>query len=144
MQCSISDPCVEPLANHHELVGQAIEQVVNESADPNVAGVLGSRFSTRHRLKDLLEHYYAQDTSLFFSDEDKDDLKHAIDDIYNYPLLDSAKLTVGQMLRRNRNNDEIVQYVLDLRKNGALCRLPVEENAHRDPVIVCSLGMKYN
>ena len=47
------------------------------------------------------------------------------------------------MLRRNQNNDEIVQYVLDLRKNGALCRLPVEDNTHRDPVIVCSMGLKY-
>lgn len=71
-------------------------------------------------------------------------IKLAIDDIYNYPLLDSAKLTIGQMLRRNQNNDEIVQYVLDLCKNGTLCRLPVEENTNRDPVIVCSLGMKYN
>ena len=63
--------------------------------------------------------------------------------IYNYPLLDSAKLTIGQMLRRNQNNDEIVQYVLDLRKNGALCRLPVEDNTHREPIIVCSMGMQY-
>ncbi len=47
------------------------------------------------------------------------------------------------MLRRNQNNDEIVQYVIELRKNNALCRLPVEENTHRDPQIVCSLGMRY-
>lgn len=144
MQCAIDEPRVEPLVNHHELVCQAVENVRQESADPNVAGVLGSRFSTRYRLKDLLEHYYEQDTSLFFSDEDKEDLKFAIDDIYNYPLLDSAKLSIGQMLRRNHNNDEIVQYVLDLRKNGGLCRLPIEENTHRDPVIVCALGMKLN
>ena len=142
MQCSLSDPSVEPLANHHELVCQAIEQVEAESADPTTAGILGNRFSTRYRLVDLLDHYYKQETSLFFDADDKEDLKLAIDDIYNYPLLDSAKLTIGQMLRRNQNNDEIVQYVLDLRKNGALCRLPLEDNSHREPVIVCSLGMR--
>lgn len=144
MQCSLADPSVEPLANHHELVCQAVEQVEQETADPTTAGILGNRFSTRYRLVDLLDHYYKQDMNIFYTAEDKEDLKLAIDDIYNYPLLDSAKLTIGQMLRRNQNNDEIVQYVLDLRKNGALCRLPVEDNAHRDPVIVCSLGMKYN
>lgn len=144
MQCSLADQSVEPLANHHELVCQAVEQVKQETADPTTAGILGNRFSTRYRLVDLLNHYYKQDTNIFYSAEDKEDLKLAIDDIYNYLLLDSAKLTIGQMLRRNQNNDEIVQYVLDLRKNSALCRLPVEDNAHRDPVIVCSLGMKYN
>lgn len=143
MQCSLADPCIEPLANHHELVCQAVEQVERETADPTTAGILGNRFSTRYRLVDLLDHYYKQDTNIFFGEEDKQDLKLAIDNIYNYPLLDSAKLTIGQMLRRNQNNDEIVQYVLDLRKNGALCRLPVEGNYHREPVIVCSLGMQY-
>ncbi|MDE5881033.1 MAG: helicase, partial [Muribaculaceae bacterium] len=143
MQCSLGTPAIEPLANHHELVCQAVEQIEKETADPTTAGILGNRFSTRYRLVDLLDHYYKQDMTLFFSVEDKEDLKLAIDDIYNYPLLDSAKLTIGQMLRRNQNNDEIVQYVLDLRKNGALCRLPVEDSIHRDPVIVCSMGLKY-
>lgn len=142
MQCGLSDQSVEPLANHHELVCQAIEQVEAESADPTTAGILGNRFSTRYRLVDLLDHYYKQEISIFYDADDKEDLKLAIDDIYNYPLLDSAKLTIGQMLRRNQNNDEIVQYVLDLRKNGALCRLPLEDNSHREPVIVCSLGMR--
>lgn len=144
MQCSLSDPCIEPLVNHHELVCQAVEQVERDTADPTTAGILGNRLSTRYRLVDLLDHYYKQDMNIFYTAEDKEDLKLAIDDIYNYPLLDSAKLTIGQMLRGNRNNDEIVQYVLELRKNNALCRLPVEDNSHRDPVIVCSLGMKYN
>lgn len=144
MSCSVDTPAVEPLAPHHELVCQAVEQVEKDTADPSTAGILGNRFSTRYRLVDLLDHYYNKGTSLFFTEEDKEDLKLAINDIYNYPLLDSAKLTIGQMLRRNQNNDEIVQYVIDLRKNNALCRLPVEENTRREPQIVCSLGMRYN
>ena len=144
MSCSPEEPSAQPLANHHELVCQAINQVEQDTADPTIAGILGNRFSTRFRLVELLEHYYHQDNSLFFSIDDKEDLKFAINDIYNYPLLDTAKLTLGQMLRRNQDNDEIVQYVLDLRKNGALCRLPVEENTHRDPTIVCSMGIRTN
>ncbi len=144
MSCAIDTLAVGPLANHHELVCQAVEQVEKDTADPSTAGILGNRFSTRYRLVELLDHYYNTGTTLFFTEEDKEDLKLAINDIYNYPLLDSAKLTIGQMLRRNQNNDEIVQYVIELRKNNALCRLPVEENTHREPQIVCSLGMSYN
>lgn len=143
MSCDADTPAVAPLVNHHELVCDAVSQVETDSADPMTAGILGNRFSTRYRLVELLDHYYRQDTTLFFSEEDREDLKLAINDIYNYPLLDTAKLTVGQMLRRNQNNDEIVKYVIDLRKNGALCRLPVEENINREPAIVCSLGMRY-
>lgn len=144
MSCSLEEPSAQPLANHHELVCQAISQVEQDTANPTSAGILGNRLSTRYRLVELLEHYYRQDNSLFFSIDDKEDLKFAINDIYNYPLLDTAKLTLGQMLRRNQDNDEIVQYVLDLRKNGALCRLPVEENTHREPTIVCSMGIRAN
>ncbi len=144
MSCSIDTPAVKPLANHHELVCQAVEQVEKDTADPSTAGILGNRFSTRYQLVELLDHYYNQGTTLFFTEEDKDDLKHAINDIYNYSLLDTARQTIGHMLRRNHNNDEIVQYVIELRKNNALCRLPAEENPHREPQIVCSLGMRYN
>lgn len=144
MACAADTPQVEPIENHHKLVGQAIADVQSDTAEMNTAGILGNRFSTRYRLVELLDHYYNQSTTLFFSAEDKEDLKLAIDDIYNYPLLDTAKLTIGQMLRRNQDNNEIVQYVIDLRKNNALCRLPIEDNTNRDPVIVCSLGMRYN
>lgn len=144
MACDADTPQITALENHHELVGQAITAVENDTAETNTAGILGNRFSTRYRLVELLDHYYQQTESLFFSVEDKEDLKLAIDDIYNYPLLDTAKLTIGQMLRRNQDNDEIVQYVLDLRRNNALCRVPVEENINRDPIIVCSMGMRYN
>ena len=74
----------------------------------------------------------------------KEDLKYAIDDIYNYPLLETSKLALGQMLRRNQNNDEIVEYVLELRKDGNLCRLPVDDNSHKAPSIICSLGLRYD
>lgn len=144
MACPLDEPRIDPFSNHLELVCQAIHQVEEDTADPTTAGILGNRFSTRYRIVDLLEHYYRQDNSLFFSIEDKEDLKLAINDIYNYPLLDTAKLTLGQMLRRNQNNDEIVQYVIELRKNGALCRLPLEDNPHKEPSIVCSMGMRFN
>lgn len=141
MACSADTPAVPPLSNHLELVGEAMDQVKEDTRDPATAGILGNRFSTRYRIVMLLQHYYDQPPQIFFQEEDREDLKMAINDIYNYPLLDSAKLTIGQMLHRNQNNDEIVQYVLELRKNGVLCRIPVEETAHKDPIIVCSMGL---
>ncbi len=144
MECSIDTPAIAPIANHHELVCSAVQQVANDTANPTTAGILGNRFSTRHRLVTLLEHYNRQDTSLIFSAEDKEEVKLAIDDLYNYPLIETAKIFFGQMLRNNQSIDEIVGEVIKLRKANAFCRLPAEENPNRDPSIVCSLGMSYN
>ena len=144
MACSADTPAAMPLDNHHELVGSAIQRVQEETANTSIGGMLGNRFSTRYRIIELLEHYYERDTNIFFSAEQKEDLKYAIDDIYNYPLLETSKLALGQMLRRNQNNDEIVEYVLELRKDGNLCRLPVDDNTHKDPSIICSLGLRYD
>ena len=143
LACNATTPAVEPIDNHHGLVADAIARVQQETTSNTIGGMLGSRFSTRHRIVDLLDHYYERQTDLFFSEEQKQELKLVIDDLYNYPLLDTSKVALGQMLRRNQSEDEIVEYVIELRKEGNLCRLPAEENDHREPSIICSLGMRY-
>lgn len=143
LACSADTPAVEPLDQHHDLVADTIARVNQETSSNNIGGMLGSRFSTRHRLVDLLDHYYERQTNLFFNEEQKQELKLVIDDLYNYPLLDTSKVALGQMLRRNQSEDDIVEYVIELRKAGNLCRLPAEENDHREPTIICSMGMRY-
>lgn len=140
MACSASTPNIEPLDNHHELVANAIETINNETT--SIGGILGNRFSTRYRISNLLERYYQNPPTLFFSQENKDLLKLAIDDIYNYPLLESAKFTLGRMLR-NSNSDEIVECVLEMRKNFSLCRIDEDKSKHKEPSIICSMGLKY-
>jgi hypothetical protein len=38
------------------------------------------------------------------------------DDIYNLPMLENAKFILGQMMKRGRTVEEIIETVLDLRK----------------------------
>lgn len=139
LSCEADTPAEKPLSNHHELVSKAVESIGNETT--TVGGILGNRFSTRYRIITLLESYYNNPPTLFFSQENKDMLKLAIDDIYNYPLLEGAKFTLGRMLRTN-TSDEIVEYVLEMRKNMTLCRIDEDRNEHKDPVIICSMGLK--
>lgn len=139
LACDADTPALQPHTNHHELVAKAVEAIGNETT--TVGGILGNRFSTRYRIITLLESYYKNPPTLFFSQESKDMLKLAIDDIYNYPLLEGAKFTLGRMLRTN-TSDEIVEYVLEMRKNGTLCRIDEDRENHKDPVIICSMGLK--
>lgn len=144
LQCKAETPAASPLPNHHQLVSQAIDVMQQETR--SVTGVLGNRFSTRYRVSMLLDSYYRnhQEDDLFFAGDQRDELKLAIDDIFQYPLLQSAKFTLGRMMNQRRNDDEIVEYVLEMRRNGTLCNIPTEDmRDNRDPQIVCSMGLKY-
>lgn len=140
LACSSGEPALSPLDNHFDLVKCAVENTKTENT--NVSGILGNRFSTRYRIIDLLEHYYRQDTNLFFSEEKRQLLKMAIDDIYNYQFIESTKVILGRLLRVS-SNDDIVETVLDMYQNGTLCRIERDRNEQKDPVIICSMGMKY-
>ena len=141
MECAIDTVGIEPLDNHHELVSQAVNSIANDNH--NIGGMLGNRFGTRYRIVFFLENYYKNTPiSLLFSQEKKEELKLAIDDIYNYPLNEGAKFTLGRMLR-NSSPDDIVDCVLDMRRNFSLCRIEDNRNNHKEPSIICSMGIKY-
>ncbi len=140
MACNANEPALEPLEKHFDLVKKAVDGMKQETT--SVSGILGNRFSTRFRIIDLLEHYYQQPPTLFFSVEKKQQLKYAIDDIYNYQLLEGTKFILGRMLRTS-TNDDIVESVLEMHKNGTLCRIDEDRNKQKDPTIICSMGLKY-
>lgn len=142
LRCSADTPAVPAMEQHHELVGKAVELMKTQSQNVS-GGILGNRFSTRYRIIALLEHYYEQPTSLFFSAESKEQLKLVIDDIYNYPLLEQSKFMLGRMLRSSgkTSSDDIVDYVLEMRRTGTLCRIEEETSQNKENTIICSMGL---
>lgn len=139
MACSSEEPALPAQDNHFDLVRKAVENMRQETT--NVSGILGNRFSTRYRIIELLEHYYQQPPTIFFDGEKKQQLKHAIDDVYNFQLLEGTKFLLGRMLRTS-TNDDIVESILEMHKNGTLCRIDEDRNKQKDPTIICSMGLK--
>ena len=140
MACAADTPCLTPHENHHELVAKAVEMSGKETN--LVGGMLGNRFSTRYRIVNLLQTCYEDKSSLFIDEEKKEEMKLAIDDIYNYPLLESTKNALGRMLRNKTTDYDIVDFVLEMRENGNLCRIDEDRDKHKDPTIICSMGIK--
>lgn len=144
LACQIDTPAEIPLQNHHELVAEALQNIQQENR--SMGGILGNRFSTRSRIHNLLVDFLNnnQSDTLFFNDEQREALKLAIDEIYRYPLLSSAKYTLGRMLNAKKSVDEIVDYILEMRRTGNFCNIPQENlDENRDPVIICSMGLKF-
>ena len=140
LACPINEPSVDPLPNHLELVDKAVKGIKNENT--NVGGILGSRFSTKRKIYDLLNHYYEQPLNIFYTQEKKDILKFAIDQVYNYPLLENSKFIIGRMMRTSNTHDDIVDAVIEMYENGNLCRVDEDKTKHKDPTIICSMGLK--
>lgn len=140
MACSISEPCLPAQENHFSLVEKAVKGIKNENT--NVGGILGSRFSTKRKVYELLNHYYEQPLNIFYTQEKKELLKFAIDQIYNYPLLENSKFILGRMMRTGNTHDDIVDTVIEMFKNANLCRIDEDKIKHKDPVIICSMGLK--
>ena len=140
MACSISEPCLPAQENHFSLVEKAVKGIKNENT--NVGGIWGSRFSTKRKVYELLNHYYEQPLNIFYTQEKKELLKFAIDQIYNYPLLENSKFILGRMMRTGNTHDDIVDTVIEMFENANLCRIDEDKIKHKDPVIICSMGLK--
>ena len=140
LECPMNEPCIPAHDNHHELVSKAIENITHETTT-SIGGILGNRFSTRYRIIQLLEHYYEQPINLFFDQDKKQQLKYAIDDIYNYPLLENSKFMLGRLLR-TASSDDIVESVLEMRSTGNLCRIDEDKVKSKDPSVICSMGIR--
>ena len=140
MACTINEPCLTAQENHLALVEKTVKGIKNENT--NVGGILGSRFSTKRKIYELLNHYYEQPLTLFNTQEKKELLKFAIDQIYNNPLLENSKFILGRMMRTGNTHDDIVDTVIEMYENANLCRVDEDKTKHKDPVIICSMGLK--
>lgn len=143
LRCQSTTPAIPPLPHHHQLVAQAVE-LMKEQLQNSPSGVLGNRFSTRFKILALLNNYY-QDTpvSLFFTKEKQEELKQVIDDIYNYPLLEQTKITLGRLLRASPKPpiEDIIEYILEMSKKNALCRIEERLGEKPENTIICSMGL---
>ena len=59
-------------------------------------------------------------------------MRAAIDEIYRYPLRESAKDTLNRQLRSGIDNEQLAQLVVDLRTDDRLC-IVQDESEQQEP-----------
>jgi len=135
-ECRPETPALPRHEGHHGMVEKGVALIVE--TERSVGGQLGrpsgARFRTYERLK-----AYAEDVkgTLF----DLPELRHAIEDVYKYPLLQSATDTLNRQLKGGVSNQALAELVMALRQDARLCRLG-EDVQSAEPRVICSLGLR--
>lgn len=121
--------------DHHSLVRNAVEFVLKE--EKSIGGQLGrpsgARFRTYTKLKRHAEYIKG---TVFESQE----LVKAIDEIFRYPLLQSATDSLNRQFRIGVTDEQLAQLVVALREEDKLCNIH-EEEQNSEPHIICSMGL---
>ena len=136
-ECAPDTPALSRMDNHHGLVQKGVELIAEE--EKNIGGQLGRPSGARYRAYTRLKQYVDDVKDTLF---DTTTLNKAIQEIYTYPLRQSATDTLNRQLRSGISDEELAQLVLDLREDGRLCRIEDDEQSRiGQPSIICSMGL---
>jgi superfamily II DNA or RNA helicase len=135
--CTPATAALHKIETHHSLLGKALEYI--KDIETNVGGQLGRQTSVRYRIYMHLKRYYEEFKNTLFVNEE---LNRAIDDIYRFPLKETAKEIIGRQLKSGADDNSLANLVVALREEDRLCIHSNEPDAQREPQIICSMGFK--
>ena len=135
-ECEPDTPRMPRHEKHHELVEKGVELIVEE--EKSVGGQLGRPSGARFRTYERLKRYAEEVKGTLF---DSQELHKAIDEIYRYPLRQSATDTLNRQLRSGISDQKLGRARHGAaRRRPPLCRSSEEEQT-QEPQIICSLGL---
>ena len=134
-ECSPETPALMRQENHHDLVRKGVEIIAAE--EKSVGGQLGRPSGARFRTYERLKRYAEQVKGTLF---ETPQLAKAIEEIYRFPLRQSATDTLNRQLRAGIADDKLAELVMVLRDDDRLCIVHEEEQSD-EPLIICSLGL---
>jgi superfamily II DNA or RNA helicase len=138
-ECAPNTPAIVRAENHHALVEQGVKQLAQE--EKNAGGQLGRPGGARFRTFQRLKHYADKNTNTIWeSSEDQQLLLKALDQIYRFPMRQTAIDTLNRQLKAGINDDNLAQLVITLYQEDRLCFVQ-EEGQVQEPQIICSLGL---
>lgn len=133
--CTPSTPAAQKAKNHHDIVRAGVERMVEEESQ--IGGQLGKPSGARFRTYERLKGYAERVKGTLFESEA---LLRTIEDIYRFPLRQSATDTLNRQLKAGVVDEALTELCIALRSEDRLC-LVAEEQEQREPRIICSLGL---
>ena len=133
--CPPDTPPLPHHETHHALVAEAAARIASE--EKQVGGQLGRPSGARFRTYERLKSYAESINGTVF---DTAELRQSIDDIYRYPLRQTAVDALNRQLRSGVSDNTLAELVAALRDDDRLC-IVHEEDELQEPSIICSMGL---
>ena len=122
-----------------------VRQRLSENAE--VVGTDEAFFEDEREKQSLLALYHEKSGILDGDADNEVDLASyayqiakAIEEVYRYPLRQSATDTLNRQLRSGISDEKLAELVMALRDDDRLCIIHDEEQGH-EPQLICSLGL---
>jgi hypothetical protein len=139
-ECAPDTQALPRHERHHEIVASGVKLIVE--TERSVGGQLGrpsgARFRTYERLKAYVESVRG---TVFETSERLSQLSKAIEEIYRYPLLQSATDALNRQLKSGVSEQDLAELVLSLRQDARLFRA-MDDAKIGDPQVICSMGLR--
>jgi len=135
-ECDPDTPALPRHDSHHEMVARGVKLIVE--TEKSVGGQLGRPSGARFRTYERLKAYAESVKGTLF---DTPEFRKAIEDIYKYPLFQSATDTLNRQLKSGIDDQALAELVISLRRDGRLCRVSEDVEAG-EPQVICSMGLR--
>ncbi len=139
-RCTPDEPTIPRHPQHHALVRSAVDEVA-QGERLGEGGQLGQRSSARYKAYTRLKGYFDElkvSSPLLVTDA----LQRVVDDLYRYPLRESAKDQINRQIKAGASDEDLAQLCLNLREQDKLSlALDDSDRPGNEPRIICSLGL---
>jgi SNF2 family DNA or RNA helicase len=138
LECALDTTALERLEDHFFLVEKSVE--ISNQAQKSTGGHLGKKSSVRYKTYMRLKRFFEESKGTLFENEE---LKRSIDDIYKYPMQESAKTLINRRLKLGITDHELAEVTINMRAEGRLCQIDDEgASVFKAPKVICSMGLK--
>ncbi len=135
--CTLDTRAIARPPEQHELVAEGVKHILEEEVS-NIGGQLGGASGARRKTYDRLKHYIDRAKDTLFPPPPE--LYNAFEELYRYPLQETARDTLNRQLRSGIDDEHLVDLVLGLYADNHLCQVH-EQTEQEEPQIICSLGL---
>lgn len=139
--CSADTPALPRTEQHHALTERGLAHVMQEerSSGGALGRPSGARFKAFERIKRFRE-VQGDKRDLFITDDYVRRIDRVLEEIYRYPLFQSATDTLNRQLKAGIGDHQLLDLVLALREDGRLCVVD-EQEEQREARLICSMGL---
>ncbi len=135
-ECQPGTAAIPRLPNHHQLVEKAVKDLAEE--EKTIGGGLGRPSGARFRTYERLKRYADQVKGTLF---DSQQLQRTMEDVYRYPLRESAAETLNRQMKSGADDDTVVRLAMALREEARLSVIHEDGDEETETQIICSLGL---